>query len=239
MSAVFAGILFCIKFKEVHLVKARRQWLIEHIYNAKCQKAYRDRKDRQADRPVFECTANTKQEKGWMSLENNFQEHVADMLLFVHHRQKQLEKYQKPIKESQSRSDKENLGKGHHRNKPIQRASRIEYDVKTLSAIGRLRRGKQPCRIENCIAIVATQDTNLCRCMHDLYPNQFPPEISFAINTAATPFKMSKISTIAAPFFPTVLSIFVVPAFLLPFSLKSKPASFLLNITEKLMLPIK
>lgn len=36
---------------------------------------------------------NTKQEKGWMSLENNFQEHVADMLLFVHHRQKQLEKY--------------------------------------------------------------------------------------------------------------------------------------------------
>ena len=34
----------------------------------------------------------TKQEKDWMSLENNFQEHVADMLLFVHQRQKQLEK---------------------------------------------------------------------------------------------------------------------------------------------------
>lgn len=36
---------------------------------------------------------NTKQERGWMSLENNFQEHVADMLLFVHQRQKQFEKY--------------------------------------------------------------------------------------------------------------------------------------------------
>ena len=36
---------------------------------------------------------NTKQEKGWMSLENNFQEHVADMLQFVYQRQKQLKKY--------------------------------------------------------------------------------------------------------------------------------------------------
>lgn len=37
---------------------------------------------------------NLKQQgRGWMSLENNFLNHVADMLLFVHQRQKQLEKY--------------------------------------------------------------------------------------------------------------------------------------------------
>lgn len=65
----------------------------------------------------------------------------------------------------------------------IQRHSsnRMDYDVKSLSAIGRLRGEKHPSNIEKCQAIVVTQDWTLCECMHDLYPKQFPPEISFAI----------------------------------------------------------
>src|SRR5699024_8848120 len=63
--------------------------------------------------------------------------------------------------------------------------------------------------------------------------------ISIAINIATTPFKISHINVIAAAFFPTDLSILVVPALPLPFSLTSKPAIFLLKITEKFTLPIK
>ena len=63
--------------------------------------------------------------------------------------------------------------------------------------------------------------------------------VIYAIKTATTPFKMSHIKVIIEAFFPTVRSTFVVPAFPLPFSLTSKPAIFLLIITEKLMLPNK
>ena len=63
--------------------------------------------------------------------------------------------------------------------------------------------------------------------------------INNAILIAITPFKMSHTSVMAAAFFPTERSIFVVPAFPLPFSLTSNPAIFLLNITEKFILPIK
>ena len=69
----------------------------------------------------------------------------------------------------------------HKRNTVQTNSSRVNYDVKTLSAIGRLRRDKHPTRIESCKAIVITQDYDLCRCMHDIYPKQFPPEIDFAI----------------------------------------------------------
>ena len=60
-----------------------------------------------------------------------------------------------------------------------------------------------------------------------------------ATKTANTPFKQSHKSVKAAAFLPTVLSTLVVPAFPLPFSLTSNPANFLLNITEKLILPNK
>ena len=63
----------------------------------------------------------------------------------------------------------------------IKSESGINYDVQTLAAIGRLRKNKQPTHIENCIAILVTQSSGVCRCMHDLYPEQFPPEIGFAI----------------------------------------------------------
>ena len=56
---------------------------------------------------------------------------------------------------------------------------------------------------------------------------------------AATPFNASHKRVKTAAFVPTDLSMFVAPAFPLPFSLTSKPAIFLLIITEKLTLPIK
>ena len=84
----------------------------------------------------------------------------------------QLKKYQ-----ANSRKSPNNKGK---RN-PRSSNSRIEYDVKSLSAIGRIRKDKHPNRIEKCQALVITQDWTLCSCMHDLYPEQFPPEISFAV----------------------------------------------------------
>ena len=63
--------------------------------------------------------------------------------------------------------------------------------------------------------------------------------ISNASNIATTPFNISQTNVIAAAAFPTVLNILVVPAFPLPFSLTSNPATLLLIITEKLILPIK
>lgn len=82
----------------------------------------------------------------------------------------QLKKYQ----ESSRKKPKGNRSQRHS-------SSRLGYDVKSLSAIGRLRGGRQPSNIEKCQAMIITQDWTLCDCMHDLYPNQFPPEISFAI----------------------------------------------------------
>lgn len=58
---------------------------------------------------------------------------------------------------------------------------RVSFDTTSLSAIGRIRRGSKPTRIENCGAIMVTQDWMLCQCMRDLYPSNFPPEIDFAI----------------------------------------------------------
>jgi len=69
----------------------------------------------------------------------------------------------------------------HRRNVAQGNNARINYDAQTLSAIGRLRRDKHPSRIESCKAIAITQDHDLCRCMHDIYPKEFPPEIDFAI----------------------------------------------------------
>ena len=60
-----------------------------------------------------------------------------------------------------------------------------------------------------------------------------------AINTDTTPFNISHTSVSSATFFPIVLNTFVVPAFLLPFSLTSNPAIFLLKIIAKLTLPIR
>lgn len=59
---------------------------------------------------------------------------------------------------------------------------RLSYDAKTLSAIGRLRRGKHPTNIENCCAMVITQGIIMNECMRDLYPERFSREINFAIN---------------------------------------------------------
>lgn len=58
---------------------------------------------------------------------------------------------------------------------------RISFDIKLLSAIGRIRKDTHPKHIEKCVAILATQDWTLTRCMHDLYPAEFPPEVDFAI----------------------------------------------------------
>lgn len=44
-----------------------------------------------------------------------------------------------------------------------------------------LRRGFHPERIEQCRAILVTQDPYLSRCMKVLCPKTFPPEIDFAI----------------------------------------------------------
>ena len=63
--------------------------------------------------------------------------------------------------------------------------------------------------------------------------------IPIAINIATTPFNMSHNKVSAAAPFPTDRNIFVLPAFPLPFSLTSNPATFLLIITEKFILPIK
>ena len=60
-------------------------------------------------------------------------------------------------------------------------SSRISFDIKSLSAIGRIRKDTHPKHIEKCVAILATQDWTLTRCMHDLYPDEFPPEVDFAI----------------------------------------------------------
>ncbi len=60
--------------------------------------------------------------------------------------------------------------------------SRVNFDTISLSAIGRLRKDSHPTRIENCSAIMVTQDWRLCQCMRDLYPAYFPPEIDFAIH---------------------------------------------------------
>ena len=59
---------------------------------------------------------------------------------------------------------------------------------------------------------------------------------SIATTIAITPFSTSHTNVNAAAFFPTVLKTFVEPAFLLPFSLTSNPANFLLKITENLIL---
>lgn len=59
---------------------------------------------------------------------------------------------------------------------------RLNYDAKTLSSIGRLRKDRHPARIEHCKAMVITQGTVLNKCMHDLCPDRFPPEIDYAIN---------------------------------------------------------
>ncbi len=85
----------------------------------------------------------------------------------------QLKKYQEPAQRKTSVKSGKRI--------PRHSSSRMEYDVKSLSAIGRLREGKQPSNIEKCEAIIITQDWTLCNCMHDLYPKLFPPEISFAI----------------------------------------------------------
>lgn len=85
----------------------------------------------------------------------------------------QLKKYQVALRKS-SNGEK---GTRATRNS----SSRIDYDVKSLSAIGRIRKDKNPTNLEKCQAIIITQDWTLCNCMHDLYPKQFPPEISFAV----------------------------------------------------------
>ena len=64
-----------------------------------------------------------------------------------------------------------------------------------------------------------------------------PTKIAKSI--ATTPFNVSHKRVQIAAFLPTDLKTFVAPAFPLPFSLTSNPAIFLLNITEKLTLPIK
>lgn len=64
----------------------------------------------------------------------------------------------------------------------ILNGDRLSYDAKTLSAIGRLRRGRRPSSIETCHAMVITQGSILNRCMRELYPDRFPGEIDFAIN---------------------------------------------------------
>lgn len=58
---------------------------------------------------------------------------------------------------------------------------RFDYDAKSLSSIGMLRKGSHPERIEQCRAILVTQDPYLSRCMRALSPNRFPPEVDFAI----------------------------------------------------------
>ena len=70
-----------------------------------------------------------------------------------------------------------------------------------------------------------------------VFLNILPKRI--AINIETIPFNMSQTRVKTAAFLPTVLSTLVLPAFPLPFSLTSKPAIFLLIITEKFMLPIK
>ena len=85
----------------------------------------------------------------------------------------QLKKYQVILRKSS------NGNKGNRVTKSS--SGRIDYDVKSLSAIGRIRKETHPTNLEKCQAIIITQDWTLCNCMHDLYPKQFPPEISFAI----------------------------------------------------------
>jgi len=57
---------------------------------------------------------------------------------------------------------------------------RHDYDLKSLAAIGMLRKSKHPRLIEKSFALLITQDRRLCWCMHDLYPKEFPPETDFA-----------------------------------------------------------
>lgn len=69
-----------------------------------------------------------------------------------------------------------------YRKNSILNGDRLSYDAKTLSAVGRLRRGRHPSSIENCRAMVITQGSLLNKCMRELYPSRFPGEIDFAIN---------------------------------------------------------
>lgn len=58
---------------------------------------------------------------------------------------------------------------------------RYDYDAKSLSSIGMLRKGFHPEKIERCKAIMVTQDPFLSRCMKTLCPKRFPPEVDFTI----------------------------------------------------------
>lgn len=57
---------------------------------------------------------------------------------------------------------------------------RYDYDLKSLAAVGMLRKNNHPKLIEKSCAILITQDRRLCWCMHDMYPKEFPPETDFA-----------------------------------------------------------
>ena len=74
----------------------------------------------------------------------------------------------------------EDKRKKHYKNRILHR-ERFDYDAKSLSSIGMLRRGFHPERIEQCRAILVTQDPYLSQCMKTLCPKTFPPEIDFAI----------------------------------------------------------
>lgn len=59
---------------------------------------------------------------------------------------------------------------------------RIDFDVASLSAIGRLRKNYQPTTIENSRAILVTQGSTIIKCMPDLEPDRFSQEINFAFS---------------------------------------------------------
>jgi hypothetical protein len=66
------------------------------------------------------------------------------------------------------------------RSSVINNHKRHDYDLRSLAAVGMLRKSRHPRIIENSCAILITQDRRLCWCMHDLYPKEFPPETDFA-----------------------------------------------------------
>lgn len=74
----------------------------------------------------------------------------------------------------------ENTRRKHNKNRAIHR-ERFDYDAKSLSSIGMIRRGFRPEQIERCKALLVTQDPYLSRCMKALNPKRFPPEMDFAI----------------------------------------------------------
>ena len=67
------------------------------------------------------------------------------------------------------------------RRKGILNGDRMRYDAKTLSAIGRIRKGRKPSSIETCKAMLITQGKMLNVCMRNAHPSRFPAEIDFTI----------------------------------------------------------